>query len=396
LADIDIRNTSITAYSGSEGTNPSIYSYPSNETPINSFYKTYSGVGKPTLASIKLPTNITSIGKSSFAYASGLSSIIIPDQVTVINETAFARCEGLKDLTIGKSVAIIGIEAFWICTNLSGVAIPNSVTTLSAEAFSNCSSLKWATFPTNLKILDNDAFASCKSLVSVELPNTITTFGNDAFYGCTSLTKANIPNTITELKSGIFEFCSSLKEIIIPASVKTIGSRAFGECPSLTTISIPASVTKMDYGIFEYCTGLTSIYANQTIPIDLSASYYALVFNNVNKTVCKLYVPIGSKQLYSVAVEWKDFTNIIDMPTDVPTLLDQIIRIYPNPVKDSFSVTGLNETVRLILTDINGKEVLTCQVGVGENIPVSSLPKGMYILRLITSNGNLERKLIKE
>jgi len=210
------------------------------------------------------------------------------------------------------------------------------------------------------------------------------------------MTSANIPNTITELKYGLFYNCSSLKEISIPASVKAIGPRVFGGCSSLTTIAIPATVTRMDYGIFEHCTGLTSIYAYQTTPIDLSASYYALVFNDVNKNGCILNVPIGSKPYYSVAVEWKDFTNIIEMPTTYTNLINENIKIYPNPVKKSFSVTGLNEAARIILTDLNGKQVINRQTGVGESIPVSGLTKGLYILRIVTSEGTLERKLIKE
>jgi hypothetical protein len=396
LADIDLKNTSISAYSGSEGTNPSIASYPVNEIPINAFYKTYSGVGKKTLASIILPANITSIAQSAFAYAIGLSSIVIPDQVTVIGMTAFARCEGLKDVTIGNSVTTIGVEAFWICTKLSGVAIPNSVTTISAEAFSNCSSLKWVTFPNNLKTLDNDAFASCRSLNSVELPNTITTLGDDVFTFCSSLTKANIPNTITDLKYGIFYGCTQLKEMIIPFSVKTIGPRVFGKCTSLTTISIPATVTKMDYGVFEYCTGLTSIYAYQPTPLDLSASYYATVFNSINKSNCKLYVPTGSKALYQAAIEWKDFSNIIEMTTAVPTLTDATISIYPNPVSESFKIIGLNERADLVIIDLNGKVVFNKQIRENESVSVEELPKGMYIVRIVTSAGSVERKLVKE
>lgn len=395
LTDIDLKDATITAYSGPDGTNPSIGSYPANETPINSFYKTYSGIGKETLANVVLPINITSIGKSSFAYATGLSSIVIPDQVITINETAFARCDGLKDLTIGNSVTTIGVEAFWICTKLSGVAIPNSVTTISSEAFSNCYSLKWVTFPIGLKTLGSSAFSACKSLVSIDLPNSITTLEDEVFAGCSSLTKANIPNTITELKYSLFDYCISLKEIIIPASVNAIGPRVFSECSSLTTISIPATVTKMDYNVFENCTGLRSIYAYQLTPINFSVSAGG-VFYNVDTVKCNLYVPQGTKLLYKAANQWKSFNNIIEMITAVPTLTGSNINIYPNPVKESFSITGLNEAARIILTDINGKQILTRQAGVGENIPVYDLSRGMYILRIVTSEGTLERKLIKE
>jgi hypothetical protein len=47
------------------------------------------------------------------------------------------------------------------------------------------------------------------------------------------------------------------------------------------------------------------------IPIDLSSS--SNVFFNVNKTTCKLYVPVGSKRAYQNAVTWKDFLNILEL-----------------------------------------------------------------------------------
>ncbi|MDD5183671.1 MAG: leucine-rich repeat protein [Paludibacter sp.] len=395
LADIDMKDVSITAYSGSEGTNSSISSYPANATPINAFYKTYSGVGKTTLASVILPTNITSIGQSSFAYAIGLSSIVIPDQVTLIGMTAFAYC-GLKELTIGSSVTNIGFEAFLACNKLAGVAIPNAVKTIEAEAFSSCRDLKWVTFPDGLTTINSKAFMFCISLDSVNLPNTITTFGPDIFGFCYALKKANIPNTISELKSGTFYSCTSLKEISIPASVTKIGNRALGKCTVFTTINIPATVTGIEYGAFEFCTGLTSVYAYQITPIDLSASYYATVFNNVNKTNCKLYVPIGTKALYAAAVEWKDFTNIIEMTTAVPTLSESNIKIYPNPATDKFSISGLDETAQLTITDLSGK-VLVCKQIAGKNtVSVMELPKGIYIVRIITANGTFERKLEKK
>jgi len=397
LTDIDLKEATITAYSGPEGTNPGISEYPANETPINSFYKTYSGVGKETLATIILPANITSIGKSSFAYASGLSSIIIPDHVTVINETAFARCEGLKNLTIGNSVTTIGVEAFYICTKLSEVSIPNSVTTLSKEAFADCVALKSIIFSNNLTTIGTDAFVFCSSLTNVEIPNSVKTIETGAFRYCYKLARVVLPATLTELKYDVFYYCPLLKEIKLPETLKIIGPEAFAYCTGLSTISIPASVNNIGYNVFSNCTSLSSIYSYPISPVDLSSiSLSSNVFYNVNTSTCMLYVPTNSKALYQAAIQWKDFTNIIEMPTTYTNLINENIKIYPNPVKKSFSVTGLNEAARIILTDLNGKQVINRQTGVGESIPVSGLTKGLYILRIVTSEGTLERKLIKE
>lgn len=397
LADIDLKNTSITAYSGSEGTNPSISAYSANEIPINAFYKTYSGVGKNTLASIILPDNTITIAQSAFAYARGIRSIVIPDQVTVIGMTAFARCEGLKNVTIGNSVTTIGLEAFYICTKLSEISIPNSVTTISNEAFSNCIALKSIIFSNNLRIIGADAFVACRSLTNVEIPNSVTTIETGAFRYCYKLARVVLPATLTELKYDAFYYCPLLKEIKLPETLKIIGPEAFAYCTGLSTISIPASVNYIGYNVFSNCTSLSSIYAYPISPVDLSStSLSSNVFNNVNTSTCTLFVPTNSKALYQSAIQWKNFVNIIEMTTAVPVLTETTISIYPNPVKESFRIEGLDEKADLSLMDLSGKVVFSKQISDNETISAKELPQGTYIARIVSSNGIVERKLVKK
>jgi len=84
------------------------------------------------------------------------------------------------------------------------------------------------------------------------------------------------------------------------------------------------------------------------------------------------------------------------MTTALPTLLDSKISIYPNPVKESFRIEGLKEISSVIMTDLNGKQILSHQVNEGEHISVSNLPKGIYIVKIFTSLGTVERKLLKK
>ena len=47
------------------------------------------------------------------------------------------------------------------------------------------------------------------------------------------------------------------------------------------------------------------------------------------------------------------------------------------------------------LTDLNGKTILTKMVTDNENISISEITKGMYILKMITKEGTIERKVMK-
>ena len=57
---------------------------------------------------------------------------------------------------------------------------------------------------------------------------------------------------------------------------------------------------------FSNCTGLTELVSLASIPPVCNAG----VFENVDKSLCTLKVPKGSKDDYSQAYGWKDFVNI--------------------------------------------------------------------------------------
>jgi hypothetical protein len=120
------------------------------------------------------------------------------------------------------------------------------------------------------------------------------------------------------------------------------------------------------------------------------------IFYNVNKTNCILFVPQGSKALYQAAVQWKDFTKIIEMTTAVPDLTDTSIKIYPNPIKESFRIDGLDEKANISVVDLNGKIVINRQIIGNDPVLVGDLIQGIYLVRIATSTGNYEQKILKK
>jgi hypothetical protein len=88
-------------------------------------------------------------------------------------------------------------------------------------------------------------------------------------------------------------------------------------------------------------------------------------------------------------------TLTLDMPTSIRTMsrTNQQATIYPNPVKDKFSVTGVNVT-GVKVHDITGSEV---KVLSADNLNLAGLKAGAYFLVIETQEGTkLTRKAIKK
>ena len=70
-------------------------------------------------------------------------------------------------------------------------------------------------------------------------------------------------------------------------------------------------------------------------------------------------------------------TTEIETPISAPA-----IRIYPNPVTESFYIGGMSENMVVTVSDICGKTVLQSSVASGEIVSVAHLSKGVYIVRV--------------
>jgi len=159
----------------------------------------------------------------------------------------------------------------------------------------------------------------------------------------------------------------------------------------MKSISIPSSVQSIGAFAFLNCISLTSIYSYLNYPVYLNSAFYG-----VNKTNCILYVPKGSKSIYKATGEWKDFLNIVEMTTAVPTIADEKIKIYPSLITEGFTINGMDGKAIMRLSDINGKVFFEKLVVNDEYISINSKPKGVYVIELTTNDGMITRKIIKQ
>jgi len=253
-----------------------------------------------------------------------------------------------------------------------------------------------------IRTINQGVYKYCKSLTTISIPSTVTSIANEAFTMCSGSISVDSQNSKYSSLDGIlFDKAkntliqctiSKTGSYIIPSTVNSIGYEAFyGNI--LKSVTIPSSVVSIAEGSFQYCDSLTSILTYNKIPIDLSLLKY--VFYGVNKTKCILYVPTDTKKDYQIASKWKDFLNIVETTTSLPSEWDKSVKVYPNPVIETFRINGLESRVIVKIYDLNGNELFTKVISGVESISIRWLPKGVYIVKLISSDGVKEQKIIK-
>lgn len=293
LSEIDLRNVTITEYTGiiGTGTRP-VLTYPANTIPQMAF------VHRENITSIYLPVSITSVGLSAFEDCKNLSSLHLPSSIISIEKRAFWNCCLLATINIPASLSSIGDRAFFYCNNLRTINIPASTATIGKSAFANCAAFITVdseninyssidgvlfnkdktdllhypiskagayTIPSTVKTINECAFLGCSLLTSVTIPNSVITIGDYAFEGCTVLSINSIP--VTNIGIAAFKDCNNLFYIDIPNSVISIKNSAFSGCANLIAVTISNSITKIEDEMFLGCTDLGFIIIPNSVTL---------------------------------------------------------------------------------------------------------------------------------
>ena len=280
LNALDIRNVSIVAYIGTEGTDTIGVSktYPENVLPQCSFWNSethivtnlnsiilpntitaigdFAFLGQDYLSTIEIPHSVNTIGRYAFQLCENLSSIQIPSSVIEIKNYAFSRT-GLESIFIPSTVNIMGELVFWENSKLKSVVIASKET--GYGTFKDCPLLNSVSFAPTLKRINKSAFDGT-GVSTIDIPYTVDYVGR-SFDDCFNLTSAIIAaDTI-----GLFAFYNSnLASLTVTNDVSYIDDWAFTQT-QLTSITIPASVDYVGES-FNDCPNLTTaIIAADTI-----------------------------------------------------------------------------------------------------------------------------------
>jgi hypothetical protein len=228
------------------------------------------------LASISIPSSVTTIGNGAFQYTALESITFAPNsQLTTIDTHAFKGVPRLESIVIPSSVTTIGLGAFREMPSLRSVTFePGSqLTDINSYAFYDASSLSALALPDSLQTIGTSAFEGAVALSSVSfgVNSNLNYIGAGAFYGARSLTSIAIPDTVQTIASFAFENATSLTSVTFGAgsALSSIGDGAFRGASSLTDIDLPDNNPEVgSYAFYGTAASLfASSYVNWRTPL---------------------------------------------------------------------------------------------------------------------------------
>jgi len=310
LTTLDLSGTTLQTYTGTDGTDSGVQTtYPANELPKYAFYNPYLKTYMSTMTTLKLPSNLVSIGYLACYFCWNLTGqISIPATVKSITDYAFYGCYQLTAFSVSSSntryagsngvlfsknmdtlflfpnaknntysipstVKHIYKSAFENAWAMTGMYFPNSVQSVGSYGFSNCSGIAGnLQLPESMVTIGHGAFSYCSKLTgTVTIPSTMKVIGSYCFFESNSIQSFNVSLTNTNYASingalyskkiDTLYICPPKKSgtFNIPSTVRLIGSHAFYKCSALTgNLEIPKTVDYIGYHCFFGCDNLST------------------------------------------------------------------------------------------------------------------------------------------
>ncbi len=329
------------------------------------------------LVQFKIPAHIETIGDYAFQNCSHLEDVIIEDSKNVLNlglkvfyqtpvkyayigrsftakqepygyaeSLIFQDYKSLKSIDFGKEVTSIPKYAFYGC-QFTSLSLPDNLIVIPDDAFENCWSLESVILPSNLERIEWAGFRGCGKLVNIHFPQSLKYIGADGFMGFAGESIDLTETSLTFIESGAFRACYNLKEIKLPESLIEIGPTCF-QSSQISTITIPKNVQTIGGIAFNVCPNLETIYCLAETPPTTEES----TFDQEAYEQATLYVPKGTKDLYSKKGAWKYFKTIHEIESNN---IESITSEYQGPVY--FDIKG-----NIVTKPIEGRHVKSTSV----------------------------------
>lgn len=342
-------------------------------------FKSISGLPFSTAVIDNITYQLNSISPytvKAIAYnVAGGTSVTIPDNITVAS--------------VDYNVTEIGYYAFF-GKSLTNISFGDNVTIIDEGAFYE-NPLTTLVLPIKLETIADDAFGECGT-TSVVFPNTLKSIGSYAF-GDNSLTTVTIPSSVTDI--GPYAFSGNqLTNLELSNGLVNIGEKAFRN-NQLTTVTIPSSVEMMGAAVFQN-NSLAIVTSASIVPPTIITGGSNDSFNS-DRSGIDLTIPSGTLAAYTTdaGALWTGFKSVTEDPTlSIFSVFENQIYLYQSP--NELNIVSSNKEKLTSYTIYNTAGATLIQKNTGENnIDISSLASGYYIIKLNYERGIITQKFLK-
>ncbi|MBR4380019.1 MAG: leucine-rich repeat protein [Bacteroidaceae bacterium] len=308
--------------------------------------------------------SLEAIPANMFLDQVSMAEVKLPDNVKSIGDNAFGRCQSLSTIQIPKGVTFIDKYAFQI-TKITEAVIPSGVTTISMGLFSACRNLEKVSIPNSVESIDLFAFQG-SGITSIAIPEGVKTIGLMAVSGCRFLKDVLLPSTLTEIGYAAFNENPQMENVTcLAVNPPSLGANGLGNGTTLTIYVPDGSVDayKTAAGWSDYADRIKSISGGEVIS-----------FADANvETLCVKYFDLDGDG----KVSYREAAAVTEIPTIHNSQYDEDYSIFSG----RRSVMGDNAVE---ITSFNELQYFTS---------LRSLPREMfseqYNLREVTLPENL-------
>lgn len=268
--------------------------------------ETYAAEKYHTFEAIDVPLTITADNRAMIGYTGTEGEeLVIPEivfddedigyRVIAIAANTFYGCTNLASITIPSSVSSICSQAFSGCTNLNAIAFDGTTykfDTITKEPGwrDGCDAAIMCTDGEWIETNDFVVTATNRSMIGytgaegeeLAIPATfegddgvvykVTGIGADAFQNCSGLASVTIPGTVSMLDADAF-IGSDNTEVILELNAGTLDAGGVYPVSSnrVNSVVIPEDTKFLDLDAFNNMTGINTVYYNA---VDCSAERY--------------------------------------------------------------------------------------------------------------------------
>ena len=354
-----------------------------------------------------IPFSVDTLSIGSFINCSQITSVRIPSKMSMISSGTFGFCSNIKNVYVySNSPAKLVADGFY-GVNLAECTL--HVPKNSKTVYSNTDT--WKNFPNIVE--DDDIGLSNSLLLTSSTTNnivvTIYTNGNwsassdqswltvspSSGTGNATITLTAEENNTTAERTAIV----TVSAAGLPSQTITVTQQ--GASLSLSVSSNSISIAKE---------------ANSSATVEITSNTNWIASSNLNWLTVSPISGTGNATITFTAEENNtnaERTAIVTVSatglpnqtvtvmqagktTGIEDLTNSLINIYPNPANQNFSINGFEGIATVEIFNINGELKMKYVSEANKPISVVNIPNGLYLLKIKTSTGIVNRKLIVE